>query len=68
VVLTAEYDPLRDEGEAYARRLTDAGIPCELIRGPGLIHGFLRRTAFFDAAKPILGQVCHAINAVRAVS
>jgi acetyl esterase len=67
LVLTAEFDPLRDEGEAYARRLTEAGVLCELIRGSGLIHGFLRRTAFFDAARPLLRQICHAINAVQAV-
>jgi acetyl esterase len=64
LVLTAEYDPLRDEGEEYARRLTAAGVPCQLLRCPGLIHGFLRRTAFFDAARPIMRQLCEAIGAV----
>lgn len=41
LVITAEYDSIRDEGEAYAARLQDHNIPAKVIQYKGLVHGFL---------------------------
>jgi acetyl esterase len=49
-VITAEHDPLRDEGERYAARLTEAGVPTEVARYDGVVHGFFSRPDLFDAA------------------
>ena len=50
LVITAEYDPLLDEGEAYARKLEAAGVDARLSRYEGIVHGFLRHGASFDAS------------------
>ena len=45
IVLTAGFDPLRDEGELYARRLEAAGVRVSLRRFAGLVHGFANMTS-----------------------
>ena len=49
-VITAEFDPLRDEGEAYAKRLQAAGVPTKLIRYDGVFHGFFSMNGMLDQA------------------
>ncbi len=47
-VLTAGYDPLRDEGRAYADRLIDAGVKTTYVNYPGTVHGFFSLTRFLQ--------------------
>jgi acetyl esterase len=51
LVITAEYDPLRDEGEHYAGRLRAAGVPTVLSRYEGMIHGFFSLGGLFEASQ-----------------
>jgi acetyl esterase len=51
MVMTAEFDPLRDEGEAYGRKLADAGVPFTVRRYDGVFHGFFSMVAFLEGAK-----------------
>jgi acetyl esterase len=62
LIQTAEFDPLRDEGEAYARRLNEAGVQVTLKRYDGVIHGFVGQAGEFDGGKQ---AVIDAVTALR---
>jgi acetyl esterase len=63
LVMTAEFDPLRDEGEAYAARLEEAGVPVTLTRWAGQFHGSQMMGKLIpDEAAAYLDQVCAALR------
>ncbi|WP_194790315.1 alpha/beta hydrolase [Pseudomonas sp. UFMG81] len=64
-VLTAEFDPLRDEGEAFAERLRAAGVAVRLERCQGLVHGFANLAPFVEAAsRALLGAAADVRRAL----
>ena len=63
LVITAEYDPLRDEGEAYAARLQAAGVPTVCTRYDGQIHLFYALPDLIDDGAKAVAQACDALKA-----
>jgi acetyl esterase len=61
-VLTAGYDPLCDEGDAYAARLAAAGVPVTHRRFPGQVHGFVTNGRVIRAAETALDEVAAALK------
>jgi acetyl esterase len=62
LVITAEHDPLRDEGEAYAARLQAAGVPAAVSRYLGMVHGFYRWRAVTPSADACLQEAAAALR------
>ena len=65
-VVTAGFDPLRDEGETYARRLADAGVTVELKRFPDQIHGFLCIVGVGRSSRACVGEIAAKLKAALA--
>jgi acetyl esterase len=57
LVVTCEYDPLRDDGQAYAQRLRDAGVAVKEHRFDGMIHGFLTMTAVLPHGQELMEEI-----------
>jgi len=64
LVVTAEYDPLRDEGEAYAARLRAAGVPVAMSRWDGMNHGFFFWVGVVDRAADAMAESCAWLRGV----
>ena len=62
LILTAEYDPLRDEGEQYGQRLQAADVPVIVRRYHGLIHGFFGMALIVDEAKRAVEETSQTLR------
>lgn len=68
LIITAECDPLRDEGEAYARRLEQAGVAVTCTRYPGMIHPFFSMSGAIPQGLDAIQQVADVVRTALAVS
>lgn len=64
MVITAEFDPLRDEGEMYAARLRDAGVTATVVRYDGMIHGFFSMAGVLEQGKNAMARAADELRSV----
>lgn len=62
LIITAEFDPLRDEGEAYAARLSSLGVAVSHVRWSGQFHGFVSLAEFLDDGKAALAASASSLR------
>lgn len=63
IIITAGYDPLRDEGEAYAKKLGEAGVEVKVSRHDGMIHGFASMIGALDDARESMAEMGQELRA-----
>ncbi|MSQ48267.1 MAG: alpha/beta hydrolase [Deltaproteobacteria bacterium] len=63
LVITAEFDPLRDEGEAYATKMKQAGVSVTYTNYKGMIHGFFSLADIMDQGKQAVKEACTHLRA-----
>ena len=62
LVISAEFDPLCDDGDAYAARLREDGVPVRLSQQDGLIHGFFQMGAVIDRGRASVDEASRALK------
>jgi acetyl esterase len=62
LVITAEFDPLRDEGEAYAARLREFGVPADVSRWDGMIHAFFSMGGVIEETRLVRSEAARALR------
>jgi acetyl esterase len=66
VIITAEFDPLRDQGKAYADKLEAAGVQVTHTNYDGMVHAFFQLSPLCDAGKAAITQIAEAAKAALA--
>ena len=62
LIFTAENDPLREQGQAYAKELRRAGVRARTVNYPGAVHGFWNFPSHFDSAEDAVRKAARAIK------
>lgn len=63
LIITAEFDVLRDEGEAYAQRLAQQGVSAQCTRYAGMLHDFVVLPGLFERAHNAINEICQTLQA-----
>jgi acetyl esterase len=63
-VITAGFDPLQDEGRAYAEKLKASGVPVTHSHYEGMLHGFMTQPRFIDRCREALEECAGRLRAV----
>ncbi len=62
LIITAEFDPLRDEAEDYGQKLREAGVPVQISRYEGMVHGFVSMGDMLDKGKQGVAEAAAALK------